>query len=667
MGLVDSAILGHDTGLGKTWAGFTYALLKCGWTLDGHRIQPKGPVLIVAPGDLHDQWIKEGADHFRAHVRSLDCQETFLSLSTLDPKGRRVLPPGFYIVSYTALGHNGVRALPKPDQLKTLEALKAALASFTDRRWDQLTASYRPQAEGAPATFAELTRPNHVLYAQRYLAGRLETVGLNVGSWNFEEDVIPGGIREVARPVRCVWDPTLADLCADAFDCVVVDEATKLKGGFDTQIAAGVLQLQPRYRLVCTATPIKNRLQNIFPLAWWACGGKLEATARWPYPLHEAGRFAKTFHTVERNLTKERAERGAADPRKRRSRFCRLTPQVCNVHKVWKLLAPVVLRRRKKDIGEDIVGKSRQVYRVPMGTMQAQVYKAHLEWNPVDANGRSTIGPKLQALRMAAAAPHSPLLPKMRGPAYCPKMAATMTLIEQVLRQGKQVIVFSPFHDPLDEIARRLRDAFVSVEVLDGRMSQAKRGAAALRFKKRLFPVLLASNECMAEGHSFPNCSFVIQYAYPWALDKVLQSEDRAHRINSVEDLQVYRLITEGSIDPKMESQIDEKADAAELVLDGHLLGERPEEVNLAELLQVAAREFDEKSKTIDESTLESEWPALRERLKEAAREWTLGTSEIRTPKPTAQAPAAPVLTPLNWREVWRARKAAQAALIPAA
>src|SRR5262249_48273461 len=155
----------------------------------------------------------------------------------------------------------------------------------------------------------------------------------------------------------------------------------------------------------------------------------------------------------------------------------------------------------------------------------------------------------------------------------------------------------------------------VPMEVLDGRVTQAKRGKAATRFKKRGYPVLLASNECMAEGHSFPLCSRVVQYAYPWAVDKVLQSEDRAHRLNSVEDLVVYRLITEGSIDRKMESQIDEKADAAELVLDGHLLGEAAEEVNLAELLEIATTEFKASSNsTLDESVLEAEWPALRDR-----------------------------------------------------
>lgn len=640
LALIDSAILGHDTGLGKTWAGYTFGLVKCGFERDQHRVTPQAPVLIVAPGDLHEQWIREGAEHFRVHVTRLDCQETFLSLSTLDARGRRSLPAGFYITSYTELGHNGVRLMPNPDKIRTLADLKAALA-FVGLTWNQVETEYsrvsiarinearragQPDPEDALRKFDDLTPIEQRNFGCQVLGRRISYVGEGLGT------------RE--QGVCCVWDPTLADLCGDVFRCVVVDEGTKLKGGFDTKIASGVLKLDPAYRLVCTATPIKNRLPNLFPLAWWACGGRSEAHARWPYMIEDTGDFARTFCVTERNLTKELTENGYVDRRRSRSRFSKLTPQVCNIHKAWKLLAPIVLRRRKKDIGEDIVGKTRQVYRVPMGTQQARVYKEHLEWDPVDKNGQPAIGPKLQALRMAAAAPHSPLLPRARGPAYCPKMAAALTLIEQFLRDGKQTIVFSPFHDPLDELARRLREAGVGTEVLDGRVSQAKRGAAAARFKKKMFPVLLASNECMAEGHSFPNCSRVIQFAYPWALDKVLQSEDRAHRLNSVEDLQVFRLITEGSIDRKMESQIDEKADAAELVLDGHLLGENAQEVNLAELLQTAVKEFDESSRTIDEAVLEAEWPALRERL--------------RNPKPAIRFPA--------WRIRWGQRQGLVAA-----
>jgi hypothetical protein len=68
---------------------------------------------------------------------------------------------------------------------------------------------------------------------------------------------------------------------------------------------------------------------------------------------------------------------------------------------------------------------------------------------------------------------------------------------------------------------------------------------------------------------------------------------------------------------------IQEKGDASELVLDGRLIGEQSSEVNLAELLEIAKKEFkDGNIMTVDETELELEWPGLRSELSVAARAW---------------------------------------------
>ena len=65
--------------------------------------------------------------------------------------------------------------------------------------------------------------------------------------------------------------------------------------------------MTPAYRLVLTATPVKNRLPDIFRLAWWAVGGTAEARPIWPYrdEAAERNRFAETFMVTERNITRE--------------------------------------------------------------------------------------------------------------------------------------------------------------------------------------------------------------------------------------------------------------------------------------------------------------------------------------------------------------------------
>lgn len=461
----------------------------------------------------------------------------------------------------------------------------------------------------------------------------------------FAEAQIPGEVKPFK--VKCVYSPSLADLCQDSFEAVVVDEGVRMKGE-ETDIGLGVRQMNPKYRYVLSATPIKNRLPDAFRLAWWATGGLPEAHARWPYPDSSSAReeFAQTFLISERNLTKELK----ADSKRR---YLKLTPQVCNVHRLWKLFAPVILRRRKRDFGEDIVAKTRNVVRVPMGAEQAAVYKFHLEASYSDCNGKPAIGAQLQALRVAAANPCSELLarpkydfktkgePRSRS-VHIPKLHAAIKLISQILARGEQVVVFSAFHDSLDALSTRLTESGVKHCLLDGRTSQKKRAASAAQFKlgppkgasrtgqSSPYPVMLAGVECMAEGHSFHLCNNVILLAYSWAYDKFEQAINRVHRLNSRWDVNIYPIICEGSIDRKLEALIQEKGDAAELVLDGKLMAEHSAEVNLAELLHTAREEFAGKV-VVNEAELEKEWPALRLQLSGAAKLWA---------QPWAQKPA---------------------------
>ncbi len=475
--------------------------------------------------------------------------------------------------------------------------------------------------------------------------------------------------------IKCVYSPTLADLCQDSFAAVAVDEGVRMKGD-DTLIGQGVRQMNPRFRLVLTATPIKNRVPDIFWLAHWVCGGHAEACARFPYAGKSAAKeqFSGEYMITERNLSAE-------DRSETKRRYVKFTPQVCNVHRLWKVLAPVVLRRRKKDFGEDIVPKHRHIVRVPMGTHQASVYRHHLEGEYVDYQSRPCIGPQLQALRIAAANPASSMLEAhfsqanvgtepRSGHSYIPKLHAALKIIQQVLARGEQVVIFSAFQDSLDCLSARLNQAGVRHTVADGRMTQKKRGAAIKEFKRGnprarresllprpepraqspepdFTPVLLAGVESVAEGHSLQLCNNVILLCYSWAYDKFEQAINRAHRLNSPWPVNVFPIICDHTIDRRLEALIGEKGDAAELVLDGHLLGEHASEVNLAELLDTARKEFAASGNTIptvDEAELEQQWPALRAELAATVKAWHSPCAPgVRPSRPPCETPVEPV------------------------
>ena len=877
--LHDGLIIGWDTGLGKTWAMFLWPMLKCGWVRADGAIIPAAPVLIVAPGDLHEQITAEAWANFRIRVVPMPSQAEFFRLTSttesgnsalctphsplphgltrMTEDGKPILPPRFYITSYTQLSVNGVRHLPDPEDCDPLAMLhelllpknatshcdrpedsagpadlfrlrrvqwKAAYQYFEadhfttrgqlDRLWQRALADLDtwqdPRAaaakrrmieplyqtlcalttEKANPAFQDLDPIQQNFVIRAFLVLKMEQYSEGIGAIRRYDlpnsvpgsagragvppAVIPTGRPGVppedegrdeepgepavrAREIKCVYSPSLSDLSYRAFACVVVDEGVKMKGEA-TLVGLGVRAMQPEYRLVSSATAIKNRLPDIFRLAFWAAGALAEAHARWPYADKSSERdsFARTFLVSERNISKEADAK--ANGKSYGSRYTKLTPQVCNIHRLWKLFGPLILRRRKKDCGEEIVRKIHHVFRVQMGEEQKNVYEYHIRAIYQDKNGLPAIGAQLQALRMAAVSPAAHnlenkgevmknitlpngtksqiALPYRSSDPFIPKIATVLNLVETILARNEQVMIFSAFKESLVDLGRYLTQSGVRHAVLTGDVSQRARGAVMTIFKQgppsptalaepqssrfplelsarvcvatgfdpvsdgariaavnakrsdspqpapelsarvcvetgsmarreersmsgtcetrsnearhpvstqtrtgRSLPVILASIEAMAEGHSCPLANNVILISYPWALDKLRQAIDRCYRLISHKDVNVYSVLCEGTIDKKLESNIRDKGDASDLVLDGELMGEIPEEMNLFDLLKIAKEDFSQETQTIDEAALRREWPALQSRLKAAQQHWD---GEIKVGRGVSAEPLAP-------------------------
>ena len=139
----------------------------------------------------------------------------------------------------------------------------------------------------------------------------------------------------------------------------------------------------------------------------------------------------------------------------------------------------------------------------------------------------------------------------------------------------------------------------------------------------------------------------VATIAYSWSPDKIKQFLDRIWRIDSREDINIYMIVTEGTIDERMADLHEEKCNAMDLVLDGEPLAEDVQELSMADLMDFAAAHYDPAAKTIDEEHLDREWPKLRATLGTVAGGWKLKGSEQK-----AEVKTAPVLTILPLPEI---------------
>ena len=191
-------------------------------------------------------------------------------------------------------------------------------------------------------------------------------------------------------------------------------------------------------------------------------------------------------------------------------------------------------------------------------------------------------------------------------------VAGAVGVVAEVIAGGEQVIIGSPFEPFNSALHSRLAEAGVSTVLLDGSVSAKRRGVLAAHYKAGAYAVIVAGLKAMGKGHSFECAKHLFLPSKSWALDENEQFIHRVWRLNSREDVTIYTFSTQNTIDELMDADFGAKLDSAQLGLDGQLIEQEVEEVDLAKLLAKllakAVRNFDPSAPTIDERDMEREW-----------------------------------------------------------
>lgn len=414
--------------------------------------------------------------------------------------------------------------------------------------------------------------------------------------------------------IVCCENPTLSQLASwfDAFDCLVVDEATGIQST-DATIATSVRSLKPRYRLLLTATPVKNRMESIFWLAQWAS----EANGRdmaWPYPATEAGRekFANQHCHREKFITRE-SEYAKKTGRSRKIE--RRGIRACNLHSLWMNLSPIIIRRTKADCGEDLVPRNLSIVRLPMGRAQSSTYRAILFNPPRVSKGGAALQPSMVAaaqlmqLRQAALCPDSGNLSFRSATDLTPKMLACLSITRDALTRGEQIVIGSPFRHFSRRLYARLLEAGIRVCLLNGDVAPSERGILAAQFKRGHFRVMVAGQNAMGHGISLECANNIILPAIDWPFDANEQFLGRVWRLNSPKPVNAYMLVAENTIDEYLLHVYREKSATSAVTLNGvDLAFSGEQDSDLLKVLIAHKSGYDPHATTSPEQELAAKW-----------------------------------------------------------
>ncbi|MBP2639078.1 MAG: Bacterial helicase associated [Firmicutes bacterium] len=309
------------------------------------------------------------------------------------------------------------------------------------------------------------------------------------------------------------------------FKYCFIDEAQHVKNA-NTLSAKAVKRLKAKCYFALTGTPIENTLTELWSIFDFLMPGYLRT--------HKA--FTSQF---ELPIVKNGDEKAL---------------QELNRH-----IRPFILRRMKKAVLKELPEKTEIKMINEMTAAQAKLYAAWMQRaraefeQEVQANGFEKSQIKILALltRLRQLCCHPALfIENYHGGSG--KLNMLTELVSDALSGKHRILLFSQFTGMLDLIRRELTALQVPYHYLDGSTKAEERIRLVHAFNGGEKDVFLISLKAGGTGLNLTGADVVIHYDPWWNPAVEDQATDRAYRIGQKNAVQVYKLITKGTIEEKI-------------------------------------------------------------------------------------------------------------------
>jgi SNF2 family DNA or RNA helicase len=585
-------LVAWEMGLGKTMAQLVLAEASV-------RKGAENKALFIIPQDLLAQTQREAKKWFGRQLEPIRNQADARRVAKHLAAGGT----GWYVTWYEALSVVGRKKEPLPTRLLSTPVQRRL---HTKRR----EAEREEQEQTPPRTpedrEAIMERHRENMRARLTTDDACPSCRADTGkSWNGEVCVTrKGGCGYVHRSLRV---RSAASYLSTAFrhGVICVDELSLIKGD-DSLRSRAVRALQSDHKYGFTGTPISNYVNDAFWGLWFCLSGGAAASLRFPYD-HDGGKekFTEDFCVIEYMMGREEDEEQHL--RKRR----RVLPEVTNVSVFWRLAACNMIRMRKEDTGEPIVPRRYVPVMVPFGENQrimhrrwlklfADFFKHKFPEHDLVKKGlvkkmAAGLG-QLWKLEFAATLPqadpdlswiqHAKHPEPLDDPSnWTPKNLKALQIIIGQVRKGEKVLVGSDLVETGKWLCDRLTEKGVrAVHIVEYNKKTGKYSTKSPKIRSDKVTdfvvgdaqVLCVGVNAMRLGHNLDVASTVVLVGLPWDHATLVQFEGRVWRLTSKRPVNVFVVMTRGSLDERKWELLLNKGAAADVALDGQLI-DKPE------------------------------------------------------------------------------------------
>jgi SNF2 family DNA or RNA helicase len=327
------------------------------------------------------------------------------------------------------------------------------------------------------------------------------------------------------------------------FHLVILDESHYIKNT-RSKAAQSASLLRTKHRLCLSGTPLENHLGELWSQFHFLLPGL----------LGDEKTFNSQFrHPIERQ----------DDPLRR---------ALLN-----RRIRPFLLRRTKDNVAKELPSKTEMVRKVELSGAQRDLYETvrlamdKKVRDEIDRKGvarsQIVILEALLKLRQVCCDPR--LVKAMPGKkntaAVSAKLLDLMQMVEDLLGEGRKILVFSQFTSMLALIEEELQSRGIRYALLTGETRD--RSAQVAAFQQGAVPIFLISLKAGGVGLNLTAADTVIHYDPWWNPAAENQATDRAWRIGQDKPVFVYKLIAKGTLEEKIQQLQQKKSELAQSIL----------------------------------------------------------------------------------------------------
>ncbi|MBK7836775.1 MAG: DEAD/DEAH box helicase [Candidatus Obscuribacter sp.] len=327
-------------------------------------------------------------------------------------------------------------------------------------------------------------------------------------------------------------------LCKQKWKAVILDEAQMIKN--PTTLAAQALcRLRSEYRVCLTGTPIENHLGEL-----WS-----QFNFLMPGFLKDLKTFTKKLRTPIEKQNNVFLQKVLAN--KVRPFLLRRTKELV----ASELPAKTIITK-----SIELDGRQRDLYETVRLAMYEKVKEAVAKKGL--AKSQIIVLDALLKLRQVCCDPRLVSLASAKKVSQSAKLELLLDMIEELMDEGKSILLFSQFTSMLDLIMPELNKR--AIEFVQIRGDTKDRRTPVESFQSGKVRLFLLSLKAGGTGLNLTAADTVIHYDPWWNPAAENQATDRAHRIGQKKAVFVFKLIASGTIEECMVELQERKKAIAE-------------------------------------------------------------------------------------------------------